>query len=68
MHGREVLEALREDEVTADVPVVVISATAAGQEAELVLEQGAIAFEPKPIDVQRLFRALSAALGTARVG
>ncbi len=58
MHGREVLARLRRNPVTADTPVVILSAdaTPAGQ-AEL-LEAGAVDYLSKPLNVKRFMRML----------
>ena len=65
MHGAEVLAALRSEPLTATIPVIVISATTAPEDAERALELGAAAYEPKPIDVQRLYDALDSAIAAA---
>jgi signal transduction histidine kinase/CheY-like chemotaxis protein len=52
--GDEVLRALRADPLTADIPVVVISADATPERADQMAADGVTAFLSKPIDAIRL--------------
>jgi signal transduction histidine kinase/DNA-binding response OmpR family regulator len=61
--GEEVLRRLREDPVTAAVPIVVFSADATSRQAEDLLAAGASAYLTKPIGVRDLLEALDNALG-----
>ena len=54
MDGAEVLRALRNDPATADVPVVVVSADAMGEQIERMRDLGAQAYVTKPIDIDEL--------------
>jgi len=56
--GSEVLERLRADERTAALPVVVISADATPRRMERLLEAGAQAYLPKPLDVDQFLATL----------
>jgi DNA-binding response OmpR family regulator len=53
-HGSEVLELLRGDHLTADVPVLVISATADKETREELLAGGASGFITKPFNPAKL--------------
>ena len=66
MHGSEVLRQLREDKRTADLPVVVISADAAGTQIEKLLSGGARNYLTKPIDVSRFLHTVEEILGTSK--
>jgi len=61
MTGNEVLRRLREDDRTASIPVVVLSADASPRQADKLLEAGAQAYLTKPIDVQQLLTVLGEA-------
>lgn len=63
MNGHLVLEALREDVRTADIPVVVISAVADKSQVEAVLDQGAREYLMKPFTREDLLGAVSSQLG-----
>jgi CheY-like chemotaxis protein len=52
--GDEVLRRLRADPVTADIPVVVLSANARPERAAEVLAAGATEYVTKPLDVKQL--------------
>jgi PAS domain S-box-containing protein len=62
MGGDLVLERLREDPMTATIPVVVISADATPRQAQRLINAGAIAYLTKPIDVGELLRLVDDAL------
>ena len=53
MHGADVLRCLREDPVTASIPVVIISADATAAQIERLLAAGARNYLTKPIDVKQ---------------
>jgi CheY-like chemotaxis protein len=58
MSGAEVLERLRADRATAEVPVVVVSADATPDQMQLLQAGGALAYLTKPIDVHELVRVV----------
>ena len=62
MSGEHVLQRLREDSVTASVPVVMVSADATTGQVQRLLAAGATAYITKPIDVGALLRVIDAAL------
>ena len=51
MDGRDVLRLLRAEPVTADLPVIVLSADATERQIERLLAEGATAYVTKPIDL-----------------
>jgi PAS domain S-box-containing protein len=61
--GREVLRALKADERTRDIEVVVVSADATQGQLRRLLEEGARAYLTKPVDIQSLLRLLDEELG-----
>jgi CheY-like chemotaxis protein len=61
--GAEVLERLRGDPATREIPVVIVSADATEGQAERLLAAGAAAYITKPIDVPRLLEVLGEQLG-----
>jgi CheY-like chemotaxis protein len=54
MHGSVVLQALRSDEITEAIPVIVVSADATGSQHRAVLAAGASAYLTKPIHIPEL--------------
>jgi PAS domain S-box-containing protein len=58
MPGTEVLDCLRGDPATADVPVVVVSADATPTTVRQLRASGVLAYLTKPIDVQELLRVV----------
>jgi PAS domain S-box-containing protein len=62
MHGSEVLRRIREDDVISRTPVVIISADATSSQASQLLDAGAQAYLPKPLDVQEFLRIVDDAL------
>jgi len=58
MGGDEVLRRLRDDPVTAQVPIVVFSADATSRQRDELLAAGATAYLTKPISVRDLLDAL----------
>ncbi len=63
MGGFEVLEQLKADERTADIPVVIISIVA---ERENLMAMGAVDFLPKPLDETELLATIRRVLGSGR--
>jgi signal transduction histidine kinase/CheY-like chemotaxis protein len=60
--GEEVLHRLREDPITAAIPVVIVSADATPGQVQRLLASGATAYITKPIDVRDLLDAYERAL------
>lgn len=56
--GWKVLERLRTDEATRDIPVIVISADATSRQIKRLLASGAQRYLTKPIDIAEFTRAL----------
>ncbi len=54
LHGREVLEQLKGDPYTAEIPIVVLSADATPAQFERLLSEGAAGCLTKPIDIEKL--------------
>lgn len=54
MHGHEVLRSLRDDDITKNVPVVVISADSTPSQIERLLAAGARNYVTKPFNIARL--------------
>jgi CheY-like chemotaxis protein len=59
LDGREVLEQLKADPATADIPVVVLSADATPSQVERLRVAGAADYLTKPLDVERLMAVLA---------
>ena len=62
--GDEVLQRLRDDPVTAKIPVVIVSADATPGQIQRLLNAGALAYLTKPIDVAELLGMLDDHLPT----
>jgi signal transduction histidine kinase/CheY-like chemotaxis protein len=62
--GDEVLQRLRDDPVTARIPVVIVSADATPGQIQRLLNAGALAYLTKPIDVAELLGMLDDHLPT----
>jgi PAS domain S-box-containing protein len=60
--GHEVLEHLRRDEVTRDIPVVIISADATARQIERLMAAGARGYLTKPLDIADFFEVVEATL------
>ena len=58
IHGREVLQILRENPALAHTPVIVVSADATPSQVERLLGDGAVADITKPLDVNRFLTIL----------
>ena len=59
INGDEVLRLLKLDKRTSHIPVILLSADAAPRQAKHLLEAGATEYLTKPIELKRLFEALS---------
>jgi len=66
--GYQVLKILREDPVTAHIPVLAISANAMPRDIEKGLEAGFFRYLTKPIKVNEFMEALDRALERAETG
>ncbi|MFI3137776.1 MAG: ATP-binding protein, partial [Methylococcaceae bacterium] len=66
--GIETLKILREDPLTAHIPVVAISANAMSRDIEIGLEAGFFRYLTKPIKVNEFFNTLDDALELAEKG
>lgn len=62
IHGSEVLRRIREDAVISRTPVVIISADVTSNQVQRLLEAGAQAYLPKPLDVQEFLRIVDEVL------
>jgi PAS domain S-box-containing protein len=62
MNGADVLKALRQDERTQDLRVVVISADATSSQVRRLMSLGASAYMTKPLDLVRFLELVDAAL------
>ncbi len=58
MSGVDVLDELRRDPVTRDIPVVVVSADATSTQIKRLHGKGATAYLTKPVDVRELIRVV----------
>lgn len=69
MAGIDVLRRLRSNPSTSAIPVVALSADASAKQVRIMLEEGAVAYLYKPIDVGELERTLRAVFtGTSLTG
>lgn len=64
IHGHEVLTRLRGHEVTAHIPVIIVSADATTRQVQKLKEAGAQDYLTKPIAVGQLLEVLDETLGT----
>ena len=62
--GHKVLARLRQDELTRDIPVVVISADATARQIQRLMAAGARNYLTKPIDIREFFRVIDETLRT----
>lgn len=60
MCGREVLRAMKEDEVLRTIPVVVLTTSDVERDVEASYSLGAVGFVTKPLDVSEFFQAIHA--------
>ena len=58
MHGSELMRRIREDAVISRTPVVIISADVTSSQVQKLLDAGAQAYLPKPLDVQEFLRVV----------
>src|SRR5205814_146508 len=65
MPGWQVLAQLKADQLTREIPVVIISADATSPQIKRLLSAGARAYLTKPIDIAEFFRVIEEALGNA---
>jgi CheY-like chemotaxis protein len=56
--GHKVLAKLRQDELTRDIPVVVISADATARQIQRLMLAGARSYLTKPLDIGEFFRVI----------
>ncbi len=68
MRGEDVLNQLRNDPRTADIPVIVISADVISGRSAALRDAGAIAFLSKPIDVEAFWGAVTTAVAEKKRG
>lgn len=66
--GAEVLQMLRADPRTADIPVAIVSADAMPRQVQRLLSSGAVAYLTKPIDIHRLLELVDDAVARASAG
>jgi CheY-like chemotaxis protein/anti-sigma regulatory factor (Ser/Thr protein kinase) len=62
LRGHEVLARLRQDEVTRDIPVVVISADATARQIKRLMAAGARSYLTKPLDIREFLRVIDEAM------
>ena len=60
VNGDKVLTRLRDDPLTRDIPVVVLSADASDRQMQRLLNLGAAAYLTKPLDVHKLLETVDA--------
>jgi signal transduction histidine kinase/CheY-like chemotaxis protein len=63
--GVEVLNILRGDPMTADIPVAIVSADAMPRQVQRLMSSGAVAYLTKPIDIHRLLEIVDDAVAKA---
>ena len=63
--GVEVLQILRDDPETADIPVAIVSADAMPRQVQRLLSSGAVAYLTKPIDIHKLLDLVDDAIEKA---
>ena len=68
MHGRDVLDELKADPLTAAIPVVVLSADASPGQVMRLRKAGAAAYLAKPLDVRSLLATLESISAGASPG
>lgn len=68
MSGLNVLEELHEDELTAEVPVIMLSVVTTYPEVRMALQRGAVAYLPKPFELKELVRLVGRVLATDPAG
>jgi CheY-like chemotaxis protein len=63
LDGLETTRRLKQDQVTAGIPVIAVTASAFGDTRAAALEAGCVDYLPKPVRAERVFGALAAQLG-----
>jgi signal transduction histidine kinase/ActR/RegA family two-component response regulator len=63
--GAEVLQILRGDPLTANIPVAIVSADAMPRQVQRLMSSGAVAYLTKPIDIHRLLEVVDSAVAQA---
>ena len=63
VNGDKVLTRLRDDALTRDIPVVVLSADASDRQMQRLLNLGAAAYLTKPLDVHKLLETVDEMIG-----
>jgi CheY-like chemotaxis protein len=58
MSGTDLLDALRADPRTAEIPVVVVTADATPSQIQRLRDSGVAAYLTKPIDIRELLRVV----------
>jgi signal transduction histidine kinase/CheY-like chemotaxis protein len=66
--GVEVLQILRDDPATADIPVAIVSADAMPRQVQRLLSSGAVDYLTKPIDIHRLLDLVDHAVARVKSG
>jgi signal transduction histidine kinase/ActR/RegA family two-component response regulator len=66
--GVEVLQILRDDPATADIPVAIVSADAMPRQVQRLMSSGAVAYLTKPIDIHKLLELVDDAIAQASSG
>ena len=67
MPGEDVLDSLRADNSTREMPVVVVSADATPRQIERLMARGATDYLPKPFDVMQLLGTIDTLLDAGRL-
>jgi CheY-like chemotaxis protein len=62
LHGHDVLAQLKDDPITAAIPVVILSADATTAEVERLKAAGAAEYMTKPIDIDLLIKTITGTL------
>jgi CheY-like chemotaxis protein len=62
MSGLTVMRHLREDPLTADIPVIMLSVVTTYPEVRTALQRGAIAYLPKPFEIREMSRLVQRVL------
>ncbi len=68
MSGLNVLNHLRSDLATADIPVIMLSVVTAYPDVRTALERGAIAYLPKPFELREIVRLVERILAMDDAG
>ena len=63
LRGHQVLARLRQDKLTREIPVVVISADATTRQIQRLMAAGARNYLTKPLDIGEFFRVIDEAMG-----